>query len=52
MQQNIIYNRQFRGNVLIAGKTGRGKIYFIQKLAINNFLVGKLERPDGYRLSS
>ena len=37
MQQNIVYDRQFPGNVLIAGKTGCGKTYFMQKLAVNNF---------------
>ena len=37
MQRNNIYDEQFRGNVIIAGKTRCGKIYFMQKLAINNF---------------
>lgn len=32
-----IYNEQFRGNVLIIGKTGCRKTYFVQKLA-ENFL--------------
>ena len=30
-----IYNEQFRGNVLIIGKTGCRKTYFVQKLAAN-----------------
>ena len=42
MQQNIIYNGQFRGNVLIAGC---GKTYFMQKLAVNNFL-GKIVKTE------
>ena len=37
MQQNIIYDGQFRRNVLIAGKTECGKTYFMQKFAVNNF---------------
>ena len=37
MQRNDIYDGQFRGNVLIAGKTRCEKIYFMQKLAINDF---------------
>ena len=37
MQQNNIYDRPFRGNVLIAGKPRCGKTYFMQKLVINNF---------------
>ena len=32
-----IYNEQFRGNVLIIGKTGCRKTYFVQKLAANFF---------------
>ena len=34
--QNNIYNAQFRGNVLVAGKTGCGKIHFVQKLGLNS----------------
>ena len=37
MQRNNICDGQFLGNVLIAGKIGCGKTYFMQKLAINNF---------------
>ena len=37
MQRNDIYDGQFRGNVLIAGKTRCEKIYFMQKLTINDF---------------
>ena len=34
--QNNIYNAQFRGNVLVVGKTGCGKIHFVQKLGLNS----------------
>ena len=37
MQRNDVCDGQFRGNVLIAGKTGCGKTHFMQKLAVNNF---------------
>ena len=32
-----IYDGQFRGNILVVGKTGFVKTYFIQQLALNNF---------------
>ena len=32
-----MHDRQFRGNILILGKTASGKTYFIQKLAENGF---------------
>ena len=32
-----IYDGQFRGNVLVVGKTGFGKTTFLEKLGINNF---------------
>ena len=32
-----IYDGQFRGNFLVVGKTGCGKITFSEKLGINNF---------------
>ena len=35
--QNYFYNTKFSGNVLIVGRTGCGKTYFTQKLAINRF---------------
>ena len=35
--QNNIYNAQFRGNVLIFGKTGFGKTHFVQKFGLKNF---------------
>ena len=32
-----IYYGQFRGNILVVGKTGCGKIHFLQKIAVNKF---------------
>ena len=32
-----IYDGQFRGNILVLGRTDSGKTYFIQQLALNNF---------------
>ena len=32
-----IYDGQFRGNVLVVGRTGYGKTYFLQKLGLHNF---------------
>ena len=40
-----IYDRQFQGNILVVGKTGCGKTYFLQKLALNKFF-GKLVKPE------
>ena len=37
MQQDVIYDGQFCGKALIAGKTGCRKTYFVQKLAVSNF---------------
>ena len=37
MQRNDVCDRQFRRNVLIAGKTGCGKTHFMQKLEVNDF---------------
>ena len=31
-----VYDGQFRGNILVLGKTASGKTYFIQQLAVNN----------------
>ena len=36
-----IYDGQFCGNILVVGKTGCGKTYFLQKLRLNKFF-GKL----------
>ena len=33
------YNGQFNGNVIVVGKTGCDKMYFLQKLGLNKFLV-------------
>ena len=35
--QNYVYDAKFSGNMLIVGRTGCGKTYFTQKLAINRF---------------
>ena len=40
-----IYDGQFRGNVLVVGKTGCGKTTFLQKLGINNFF-GNLVKTE------
>ena len=40
-----IYDRQFRGNILVVGKTGWGKTYFLQKLAPNKFF-GELVKAE------
>ena len=42
---NYLYNGQFYGNVLIVGRTGCSKTYFIQKLAVNNFF-GNLVKTE------
>ena len=34
-----IYDGQFLGNILVVGKTGCGKTYFLQKLALNKFFA-------------
>ena len=41
----VIYDGQFRGNILVVGKTGCGKTYFLQKLALNKFF-GKLVKTE------
>ena len=43
--QNNIYNEQFRGNILVVGKTGCGKTSFVQKLGLNNFF-GKIVKIE------
>ena len=40
-----IYDGQFRGNILVVGKTGCGKTYFLQKLGLNKFF-GKLVKTE------
>ena len=34
---NSIYNGIFTGNILVAGRTGRGKTTYLEKLAVNKF---------------
>ena len=43
--RNYVYNGRFYRNVLIAGRTRCGKMHFMQKLAVNNFL-GKLNKVE------
>ena len=43
--QNNICDAQFRGNVLIVGKTGCEKTHFVQKLGLNNFF-GKIVKTE------
>ena len=33
----FIYDGQFRGNILVVGRTGCGKTTFLEKLGLNNF---------------
>ena len=40
-----IYDGQFRRNVLVVGKTGCRKTYFLQKLGLNNFF-GKTVKTE------
>ena len=53
MQQNVIHDRQYSGNVLIAWKTGFGKTCFMQKLALNGFFgkIVKVEWVSSIQLS-
>ena len=38
-----IYDWQFRGNILVLGRTDSGKTYYIQQLALNGIL-GNIEK--------
>ena len=40
---DYVYNSKFGGNVLIAGRAGCGKTFFVQKLAMNS-LFGDLKK--------
>ena len=42
---NSIYDMQFRGNILIVGKTGCGKTNFVQKLDLNDFF-GRIAKTE------
>ena len=48
-----IYDRQFRGNILVVGKTDCGKICFLQKLGLHNFFgnIVKIEWVSGTEIS-
>ena len=50
MQRNDIYDGHCRGNILIVGKRRCGKTYFMQKLAINNFLGDIAEWVSSFEL--
>ena len=39
-----IYDGQFRDNILVVGKTGCGKTYFLQKLGLHNFFGEIVEK--------
>ena len=39
------YKGQSRGNILVVGKTGCGKTYLLQKLALNKFF-GELVKTE------
>ena len=40
-----IYDGQFGGNILVVGRTGCGKTYFLQKLGLNKFF-GKIVKTE------
>ena len=49
VRNNIdIYDGQFWGNILVVGKTGCSKTYFIQQLALNNFF-GNIVKTEWVR---
>ena len=39
------FDRKFEDNMLVVGKTGRGKTYFAQRIAVNN-LFGELKKAE------
>ena len=39
------YDGQFRGNILVVGRTSCGKTTFLEKLGLNNFL-GNIKTMD------
>ena len=43
--KKLIYNEQYQGNKLVVGKTGCGKINFVQKLGLNKF-IGKIVKQN------
>ena len=44
MDKNV-YDGKFVGNILVVGRTARGKTFSTQKLAVNNFF-GKLKKIE------
>ena len=45
VENKSIYDRQFRGKILVVGKTECGKTHFLQKLGLNKSL-GKLVKTE------
>ena len=43
--QNYIYSAKFAGSILLVGRTGCGKTYFTQKVAVNRFF-GRLKKVE------
>ena len=41
-----INDGQFYGNVLVVGRTGRGKTTFLEKLGLNNFFGNIIKTVD------
>ena len=52
--QNYVYDANFFGNILIVGRTGCGKTFFMQKSAVNNFFgtLKKVESVSSAELSA
>ena len=52
--QYYVYGASFFGNILIVGRTGCGKTYFMQKLAINTFfgMLKKVKWVSNIKLST
>ena len=51
--QKFVYEGKLEGNILVVGRTGCGKTYFFQPLALNNISgeLAKMERASRLRLS-
>ena len=54
MAMTSIYNGQFNGNILVAGRTGCGKTTFLEKLAVNKFFdnIIKTEWINGIEIDN
>ena len=40
--EKYVYDGKFEGNILVVGKIGSGKTFFVQKIGVNN-LFGTLK---------